>query len=1570
MKTYKLSLHSKTQKDADILLNPKEFPDINLGDVVEIYDQAEAYSRLLLQVKQVKDVKDECPQQKEAISIEQSIAAAFHLKNKDVYVSKVNPKDVSLDLVELLFKEQYFSRSDMYRMWKSLIGGCVYLNKKVEYTEMRAEVVELWSKGEKVTCGVISDTTRVVYRSSTAVVQIFIQMSSEMWDFDISGDLYFEKAVNGFLTDLFLKWKEQNCCHDVTIVLFSRTFYDVHSIEEFPEHIRDCLQIDCKGRIYEDFYRVVVQNERYMYEEWSNTLRDLRILFNKYPDRVLHYHRKNRKHIPMGYNSTAAQGNFLETLNMSLNLFETHYMDRNFDRTGKVSVVITPGPGVFEVDRELTNITKQRTIDCGVGSDLVCMGEQPLHAAPLFKFHSKDAQTTFEIGDDYNIPHWMNHSFYISKNQIENFKNMSFIPRIKPPQEYLDLLAEKPKLKACRTPSNFEDDDDSFPFMEYDEYDAQVFKLPSRNNPRPLDEIEEVQGKSSSFYHNNRRKLQDKSQSDVHASRRTRSRYRSDDFEGIYASGRAMNNTKVASSTQAICIPPGSISDDLASSVGGLNPIMERGASRVSTESSENEEIQYNRLVVGSAGSPVGHSRKSLANYRPRRALINPFAPSRMQFKMTANMRRWVHAFPKDPKGTPVQPNIMRSYGYLEEEEENSWTTPTKEVLQGAQRAVEARRQRSISRQGSIDHDLTSCQNSTDSLNGLNVSPNHSQHTTSSNDGLSSSLSNSTITNPEHGRYKGGSKAREKLFVDSRPIGVDPGWYPYMTTGWDWRPLDKNEERMSVSRLVKPILTADIQSQNFSSGISVDWKSLTTPASLPITTDFFPDSHSLHYDYVVSDYNLLPDDINSDYWIKPASTEDEKFYRQEPITTVQVFRELINQRLAEGFQLILFNNPKIITQKEANMGTSPQYQHASSLIRARPRQENQEEYYLSIGRIFHKLTLCGPTITVTRYRPRHSQPKHHYKYLYRFQCPDSNSYDVSWTEFSNEQLENYNWNYLDQYICTRGEGDYDLMESLKFWRSRFFLLPCNNSATKKIIEGSSRCDIYEDKTLAELKQLISGFQRFLEVANKIKRPQQTRKSRVNLPPEGVNLTPDSSPNKPETDKQIHKEEITCSTPSVKIIETMMDPQNGLCFLPKQPGIQENCFISAECVTWCIQNIHGVKTVPEASQLMQKLLDDQLIIHASGNPKHRFIYGFYIYMVVTPTSKQKTQDLNLGTGQPYNMFFQNEFCEVSIKHCQEEEEIQEMKKFYLRDEELAPFDDESDDWRVLSGLNCRDKGQQLGKVNLCEVKATKHNKFVNVDVDINKKSERLEWATARYHAYYRPNTAFELQVQWMVATGCLLGELVYSWTRKAVSSGFHFLPVPVDPFALPNSPNSDPLRGPKFVPLKMDTIFNDDFEIQDLSENARQEQLLHFQQIIIKKFGFLPAGVYSAGVISDDTNTEVNQYVHCTGGMFIIIPDYKLLSPKSVETHYTSSFSKRSSSDLCKDYIARQQEPEESHTETGFLWSWNFMLSKRWRSSNTGDEHFQNKVLADFRKFVSNSDGRLLELWNEYKTKDL
>ena len=60
-----------------------------------------------------------------------------------------------------------------------------------------------------------------------------------------------------------------------------------------------------------------MQNERY--DEWTSTLVQLRKLFTEYHTKVVEYHKRDGIEIPRAVNSTAAQGNFLEVLNMSLN---------------------------------------------------------------------------------------------------------------------------------------------------------------------------------------------------------------------------------------------------------------------------------------------------------------------------------------------------------------------------------------------------------------------------------------------------------------------------------------------------------------------------------------------------------------------------------------------------------------------------------------------------------------------------------------------------------------------------------------------------------------------------------------------------------------------------------------------------------------------------------------------------------------------------------------------------------------------------------------------------------------------------------------------------------------------------------------------------------------------------------------------------------------------------------------------------------------------------------------------------------------------------------------------------
>lgn len=59
---------------------------------------------------------------------------------------------------------------------------------------------------------------------------------------------------------------------------------------------------------------------------------------------------------------------------------------------------------------------------------------------------------------------------------------------------------------------------------------------------------------------------------------------------------------------------------------------------------------------------------------------------------------------------------------------------------------------------------------------------------------------------------------------------------------------------------------------------------------------------------------------------------------------------------------------------------------------------------------------------------RHPYPPINIDYRYRFHAPNHDTYEVSGVNFTTEKLENFNWNYMDQYISTRGDTDFQLME--------------------------------------------------------------------------------------------------------------------------------------------------------------------------------------------------------------------------------------------------------------------------------------------------------------------------------------------------------------------------------------------------------------------------------------------------------------------------------------------------------------------------------------------------------------
>uniref|UniRef100_A0A8C3KMI6 DEP domain-containing protein n=1 Tax=Calidris pygmaea TaxID=425635 RepID=A0A8C3KMI6_9CHAR len=1473
-KVYKLVIHKKGfgGSDDELVVNPKVFLQIKLGDVVEIAHPNDEYSPLLLQVKSLKE-----DLQKETISVDQTVAQVFRLRPyQDVHVNVVDPKEVTLDLVELTFKDQYIGRGDMWRLKKSLVSTCAYVTQKVEFAGIRAQAGELWVKSEKVTCGYISEDTRVRIQGFSCNVYF-------------AGDLYFEKAVNGFLADLFTKWKEKNCSHEVTVVLFSRTFYEAKSIDEFPETHRASIRQDHEGRFYEDFYKVVVQNERR--EEWTSLLVTIKKLFIQYPVLV---RLEQAEGFPPGYNSTSAQGNYLEAINLSFNVFDKHYINRNFDRTGQMSVVITPGVGVFEVDRLLMILTKQRMIDNGIGVDLVCMGEQPLHAVPLFKLHNRCGPGDSRLGDDYNIPHWINHSFYTSKSQL---LCNSFTPRIKLAGRKVGIF-----LISLGAPKDAEN---ALPIqVDYDGYDAQVFRLPGPSRAqrcttfRSVRERESRTRKSSSSY-------------DVSCSPSLQSRT----LPPEEVRSQASDDSSLGKISNILMIPrPHLHQCEVSSSLGYTST---RDVLENMLESQQRDSSAPGRFHVGSAESML-HIRPG--GYTPQRALINPFAPSRMPMKLTSNRRRWMHTFPVGPSGEAIQIHHQT-------------------------------RQNMAEMQGNGQQDMT---HSSAELLELAYHEATGRHVSSRHPGDSGSFLSFSGTEEYSNGLAGGNGAGNRAVVEHGAV---------------------------LTLSAPPVVPG------FCCTVGVDWKSLTTPACLPLTTDYFPDRQSLQNDYTEGCYDLLPEaDIDR---------RDEEGVQ---MTAQQVFEEFICQRLMQGYQIIVQSKPqKPATTVPPPLSSSPLYSRG---LVSRNRPEEEDQYWLSMGRTFHKVTLKDKIITVTRYLCLHLLERMYpyesaqINYTYSL-CPShSDSEFVScWVEFSHERLEEYKWNYLDQYICSAGSEDFSLIESLKFWRTRFLLLPACISATKRIMEGEVHCDVYGDKPRSDEEewQLLDGFIRFVEGLNRIRRRHRSdRMIRKGSAMKGLQIAgpiPTHSLEQPgppigkkgtsalsallqmeASQKTLGEQQAAMlsgkssgqpsESGSIAITPTFMDSprkvKTSLSFfnywiqlLSEQKGLSPYCFISAEVVHWLVNNVEGVHTQAMAIDIMQKMLEEQLIVHASGEALRTFIYGFYFYKIVVDKEADR-----VGMQQPAMWHtaamddfsaFQRKWFEVAF--VAEELLHSEIPAFFLPWLPSRPASYASRHSSFSRSFGGRSQAAALLAATVPE------QRTVTLDVDVNNRTDRLEWCSCYYHGNFSLNAAFEIKLHWMAVTAAVLFEMVQGWHRKATSCGFLLVPVLEGPFALPSYLYGDPLRAQLFIPLNVSCLLKEGSEhLFDGFEPETYWDRMHLlQEAIAYRFGFVQ-DKYSASAFNFPAENKP-QYIHVTGTVFLQLPYSKRKFSCGQQRRRRNSTSSTNQNMFCEERI-------------GYNWAYNTMLTKTWRSSATGDEKFADRLLKDFTDFCWNKDSRLVLFWSD------
>lgn len=245
---------------------------------------------------------------------------------------------------------------------------------------------------------------------------------------------------------------------------------------------------------------------------------------------------------------------------------------------------------------------------------MVCVGEQPLHAVPLLKFHYKDSSLTSV--DDYSMPHWINLSFYSTNKKVAY---STFIPRIKLPPliKKNDENVDDSQMKKLKEEISFYDDNNTEyihnSLFDYDAYDAQVFALPSHG--------------TSSLQRTPRTK---------------KTSVPSLDVLGNYS-------TSVTSTKEW----------DFSVSKGHRRKMSDPDIHHTNYNSIYEIESSTLKESVSQSALSIAKPKKSVQKIPPLirsgRALINPFDPSHVTIKLTSNRRRWSHIFPKGPTGVLIQ---------------------------------------------------------------------------------------------------------------------------------------------------------------------------------------------------------------------------------------------------------------------------------------------------------------------------------------------------------------------------------------------------------------------------------------------------------------------------------------------------------------------------------------------------------------------------------------------------------------------------------------------------------------------------------------------------------------------------------------------------------------------------------------------------------------------------------------------------------------------------------------------------------------------------------------------------
>ena len=1463
----------------------------------------EAHRSYVFVVKDaVSDLKSRHPGLQ--ISISQAMAQALGFRRRmQVMIATTDIASHAASHVEIAFKDEYLSRADMWRLAiAELSQKTVYKDQKLFFLgTIKATVKSVWIDGQKKRSAFFAASTKPVFRSESARFILFIQMSKETWDFDSegSGEIMFNKVINGFLPELFKNWMLTGARHLVSIVLFSRLEYDESDHKQALDPRAGKLGTQASTTAPKDFYRVVVSDVAS--NDWVKILWQLKKEFRTFLRDVSIQRQASEsnndsslkggedptdsaKYVIVGRPTISSKGNILEAILLASSQFSRDYIDRDLVRTGISVVVVTAGTGVYEVDYNTLKLTTDTLIGSGIGIDLVCLSSMPLHSVPLFKYRNprllddsspvptspissldpddstprqfhvgslssrsfSNSQTRyarplpeFSVGEwSYAMPHWVDISFWRGALDEQAIQTRQKKPRSSTgPRERRSEFALRCRMYELQMMGVMENEMTNIAISHlHDNAMHPWHKIRPQMKGRPIsdndraritklerDWMEDYDDTIFKPLHQ-RRAADEKAQEDARAVvaqqsssdgenvRAKAQQYLQDIAGQSYRPGTGYLDWKMRDRA-----PASSPAVHRKSSITSLatNPDNMSISSKASKPS---RQISFGTAGLGTPKAVVSMNVSTSAlNVRP--AIFSKVVDA----SPAQGLSKYAHQLRATLTRTISQPNTPQRETKAVGAEQSS-----RPIDIGAAKPLVDHR-RSESGDVDVDSEAIVREGQRDAYMSpeLRLSPTKTQKPGA----ILFAASNARKPPP-----RPSVTSTDEMLQRSTPASSLSPWLVLIN------PCNPKRNDLSVKsqfRRWQHVFPRQLRTA------SMKWKSLCSPASVPLTNDYFPSAEQLASEFQESPYRL------SQY------TEDE--LSGPPAAREALIREMIAFRLAHGFQLV------VGAAVSEFLGS-----HMSDLVNIFDKEYMAKEgatVFMTAGNVIHQL-LCTASgeIEVRRFRRKSSVATEtmagstgplYKSYIRTFL---EGSYDLREIAFNPPRGE-LNWNYIDSFLA--GYHD-EFSETLHFWRARFVLIPVDipqqgrrqllmpteDSAEEVRLEGIRKLtQIWQGHRVISFEDTTYQSTHQRKDPNPLAIEYQTRDPSAILAAGTENMTlADTESTVPSTG--LFSEQETYSTKNVDLKKLAHDLQGerGIRIIDRRWHfrLHYHCFVGFDLTSWLLQKFRDIESRDDAVAFGNELMDQGLFQHTTT--RHRFRDGQYFY--------QLASEYRVPRPESRTSWFGTRRGDRSVPPTPLTET---PKTGQARPDTSSSSEKEGEKTPVMKPIDGARR-----KVFLSHV--------MRYDLDPRKRSYRPELINLHYDRLHNPDNCYHIRIDWMNATAKFIEDAISHWALTVERYGLKLVELPIAEAS--KISETHPFRSPYLVKLVVPPPQSLSFQYFDEISFAPQaaQDTLAYHKLLLRKMQFV-LDVESASSFPSEVDVsyswgkpeyKYSQYIHKTG----------------------------------------------------------------------------------------------------------